>query len=408
MPKRKSGPNSELMLQAGATGGQAAARGQEAVLREREQAANATQEGFQRAGGALVEVGEREKDRELQREKFAEDKRQYEDQKQIKLADKGLVEEGAGPGAAPPGGAEDPRAQELQKEMERGKEQMSKPMEAATQGKPRYVHSEERQAKEKSELETRQYNAETARANAYNAERRRVDAYNEAQQKQDTEALKQVRQQMQAPMEADQKLRDDLGTGKLGPDDGRWKSLEEMIDDPLTGQHPSQELVDEVRSKTNGPNLARFISNRQAMAGIRMAGDTGDLPDAKLIDTTNPLWQQFFAATKQAEGFLGGSAIGQFVDVKSVQHKNRLCHQAAALIMQLQPLMGAQSPPQPGAQPAQGGGGGSVQQQPNGTAAPSGPQQQPAPAPPQRSAEQQRQQQNQRVLTYGLSGGGPR
>jgi len=380
MPKRK-GPNSELMIRAAAEGGQLAARGQEAVLNERQQAAAASQEGFQRAGGQLVEVGENAKNRDLQREKFAEDRRQYEEQKQIGLADKGLVEDqGGAPGATPPGAAQDPRQQALQQEMERGKEQMAKPLESATDGKPRFVKSDERQAKEKTEQDIRQKNAETAASNAFNARERLNQQYKDSQYKQDAESLKQLRTQIQAPMKADQKLRDDIGTGKMGPDDGRWKQLEEMIDDPLTGQHPSQELVDEVKSHTNGPNLARFLSSRQAAAGIKMALDTGDLPDSDLIDTTNPMWQQFFGATKQAEAFLGGSAIGQFVDIKSMQHKQRLVNQAAALMMSLQPMLGAQSPPAQGAQaPQQGGAGGPVQQQQqSGAAAPGPGQQQPA------------------------------
>lgn len=412
MPRRKSGPNSELMIRAAAEGGRAAAQGQEAVLREREQANAAVQDQGGRAAQGLIEVGENEKNRALQREKFGEEKRQYEEKKQIELADRGLVEQPAGQEQpAPPGGVQepdqaqaqqDPRQQALRAEMERGREQMNKPLEAADTGKPRFIKSEDRQQKERSELDIKRSNAQTAADNAFNARQRLVNDYNSAQHKQDEEALKQVRADMQAPMVADQKLRDDLGNGKLLPDDGRWKQLEQMVDDPLTGQHPSQELVDEVKNHVNGPNLARFISNRQAMAGIKMAGDTGDLPDAKLIDTTNPMWQQFFAATKQAEQFLGGSAIGQFVDVKSVQHKNRLCHQAAALIMQLQPLMGAQSPPQPGAQPAQGGGGGSTAQQQPGAAAPV--------SPAVTAPQPQRRQPTvgEQVERRGFAGGGPR
>jgi len=443
MPKRK-GPNSEAMIRAAAEGGRLAQQAQEEVYQTKKESA----EGFSDVGRQLVGIGERQKDRDTQKEEAEKDRKFRSDEAlkdrvarsgdqarelrsregieenrlQLEAADKGLVDTQGKQGAASSsgGGASsaarpplDERQQGLANTMaqaqaenaakaENGKIQGDKRLEAATDGKNRFLPGEDRKAKDDAERRIKQLNAETAAINARNAAERRKDTYLQAQHKQDQQALKEVRAQMQAPMKADQKLRDDIGTGKMGPDDGRWKQLEEMIDDPLTGQHPSQELVDEVRSHTNGPNIARFISNRQASAGIKMALDTGDLPDSDLIDTTNPMWQQFFAQTKQAEAFLGGSAIGQFVDIKSMQHKQRLVNQAAALMMTLQPMLGAQSPPAQGAQAPQQGGPGvqPQQQQPGGAPAPAA-QQQPTAAKPQQSV-------GQRVEQYGFSGGGPR
>jgi len=77
---------------------------------------------------------------------------------------------------------------------------------------------------------------------------------------------------------------------------------------------------------------------------IKMALDTGDTPDTTLIDTSNPLYGKFVATVAQASQFLGGSAIGQFVNIRSVQHKNRLCNQAAAMTMTLEPILGSMAP----------------------------------------------------------------
>lgn len=427
MPKRR-GPNSELMIQAAAEGARIAMQGQEAVLRQKEGAA----EGFQDVGRQLVGMGERQLDRE-QQSKEAEKERAFrsgeglkervarsgEQAKELRSREKieegrlGLAaaeagleevpqEQGGGAApteAAPPGGAVDPRQQALAQEMERGKAQMDKPLESAQDGKPRYRAGEAKLKKEAADQQIRMSNAETAAINARNARERLNNQILEAQYKQDQVALKELRTQIQAPIKADQRLRDDIGTGKLLKGDPRWAALKEMISDPLTGQHPSAELVQEVESETNGPHLARFISNRQASAGIKMALDTGDLPDSELIDTTNPMWQQFFAQTKQAEQFLGGTAIGQFVDIRSVQHKQRLVNKAAALIMSLQPMLGAQSPQQSPQQPQ--GGAGAPQQQSGA----------PAPAPvSQPAAQPQRRQPSvgELVGERGFSGGGPR
>lgn len=448
MPKRKSGPNSELMIRAASEGGRLAQQGQEAVLRAKEQSAQEISD----VGKQLVTMGERQHDREHQSSESEKERafRSNENLKErvahsgdqarelrsrekieadrlsLEAADRGLEEvpqEQAG--GAPPGGAMDPRMQKTKEAMDRGREQNAKRIEMTTQGPKKFRPDEARQEKERSDAETKRFNAETARANAFNAERRRVDQYNEAQQRQDKEALARVRKDMQAPMEADQRLYNALGKGELSKNDPKWQMLEdEFINNPLTGEHPSQEVVDEIRNRAQfAPNLQRLISNRQAVAGIKMAGDTGDLPDNALLDTGNPLWQRFFDHVEQAKQFLGGSAISAFVDIRDVEHRKRMCHQAAALIMQLEPIYGATAPaamlgasmmPGPARMAAQAGlqqqAGQGLQQlgrganeQPAGPQQPAAPRVQPVPPQPRRQPTV-----GEQVEQRGFAGGGPR
>ena len=400
MPRRRS-VNTEAMIQAAAEGGRLAQRGQEAVLSERQAAAGAVQEGMQRAGSELVGVGERQKDREtqaeearkerihrgteatkeraqrqkLQDQEIASREKMEEGRQAIEAADKGLVQtNGSGATAQ----AVDPRAQQVQDDMARGAAQMEKPLEHATDGRPRYVASEARQQAEQGKAETARMNAETAAANAQLARERLVSQHKDAQVRGDEKALEQSRAAFEAPLKADQKLLDDIGTGKLGPNDARWDAILRMVNDPVHGPPPSPALMDEVENHERGgpyTNLRNFISARQMSGVIRMALETGDLPDGRYIDTTSQTYQRFNAARLQAHDFMAKGALSNFVDVTSTLHKQRLVNQAAALIVTLQPMMG-QMVQQGAAGAGQGDGGGAAQQQ-SGQPGAAGPTEQP-------------------------------
>lgn len=478
MPKRK-GPNSEAMIQAAAEGGRLA----QAAHEGRAAAESRSVEQLNDVGKQLVGIGERQKDRDTQKEEAEKDRKLRSDEAlkdrvsrsgdqarelrsrealtreelkqkkelgeaelQERAAEHGLEQTpddeaggapgatppgGAPPGATPPGGALDARAQKVQEGMAQGladqqakaqgQEHQAKGIEATKHG---YRPSAEEMAKRDLAAKTKQIDYENKVASLRLKRQQLIDQHQEAVAKGDEIALKHIKENFEAPLKADVKLRDDIGSGKLTSDDARWPSIIESIEDPVVGPPPDQALLDEIHNHGKGgpyPNLMRYVTSRQMMGAIKMALDTGDLPDGKYWDKNTVIAKRFDAAWDQAHAFMAGGALNNFVDFKSTLHKNRLVNQAAALIVTLQPMLGSMagaavvgSSMLPGAagMAAQRGLVGASQQ---GMAQQGGPgvQSQPgAPAPNQQqqpaAARPKQQSVGQRVEQYGFSGGGPR
>lgn len=416
MPKRKGGPDSELMIRAAVEGGRAAQEGREAVLRTKSESADQISD----IGKQLIALGERSRDREFQAEEAQKDRSARSTEATKERAFRGAESErdrsareamqtqelsarekiearqaaqyaaeheleqtsqngggGAAAAAAPataqsqvaefPGGNvpdvnADPQVQQrlaqTQADMQRGEAQRNKETEVVRQGdttrvyagsgEPSYRKSQSRQEREAAERAAR---AEDERMKQASRLQRMESAIN----RDDDAAVKELQKEFEAPMRADWKLRDAFGKGTIAEDDPAWGQLEESLNDPLLGEHPSQELMNEIRTRANpAPHVARFLSNRIAMEGVKMAVRTGLLPSADVQDTTNPIWQRFYQEQWRASAQM---AQNPFIRPRDMQHKMRIVNKTAAATMMLVPswaqaMQSAGQQQQPGAQGA--------------------------------------------------------
>lgn len=356
MPRRR-GHDSSREIEAASRGAQLAQQGEEALLREHDITGQTANEGLQRAATTLLAVGERQEDREFQREEamrdrahraelqaqetgsrerlaqaeMGESKRRYEEQTDIELAKAGLQrnqqagQQDGAPSGAPLPGQMGPPSPEQQRQREQGE----KGLEGVGDGQPRFIPTPEARAQQEAETgraRAQQLQAETRMAREMRLRDAAIDRHKEAQIKRDEVAMKAERDTLQAPIKADMKLLEKVVNGDL--DAATMANLKESI-----GDHFSPELQAELESGTPGPLLARHIKTRMATKGIELAAMTGDLPDSDLMSTDHPLWQQFTQATAAVNQFFAASDVASFLKITSLPQKNRLVRKGAGIWM---------------------------------------------------------------------------
>jgi hypothetical protein len=403
------------MIRAAVEGGRAAQEGREAVLRTKSESADQLSD----IGKQLIALGERSRDREFQAEEAQKDRSARSTEATKERAFRGAESErdrsareamqtqelsarekiearqaaqyaaeheleqtsqngGSGAAATAPATAQsqvaefpggnvpdvnaDPQVQQrlaqTQADMQRGEAQRNKETEVVRQGdttrvyagsgEPSYRKSQSRQEREAAERAARVADEKEKRA-------LRLQRAELALNRDDDVAAKEMRHEYEAPMRSDWKLRDAFGKGTIAEDDPAWGQLEESLNDPILGEHPSQELMNEIRTRANpAPHVARFLSNRIAMDGLKMTAQTGMMPSEEVFDSSNPIWGRFKLMQDQVHAQMGQNP---FIRPRDMQHKNRIVNKTAAAMMMLVPswaqaMQSAGQQQQPGAQGA--------------------------------------------------------
>jgi len=209
---------------------------------------------------------------QLKREQMGQQQQQFDTQTQMQAADKGLV---------------DPRMAQMQAEMNRGKEQMGQPIESDQNGG--FVKSQQRQDQEKMQGETAQANAETARVNAvlrrrelersYQQEDVKFNAAKTASERKEAEAKRDaVDKQLIQPLESNNATMNRLRKGDQAND--LWQSLAA----DAKGVPDEQAIQQDIKNRTFGAALARFMNAKQSSLAIKYTAGTGNMPPGKTVD----------------------------------------------------------------------------------------------------------------------------
>ena len=200
-----------------------------------------------------------------------QDQSQFETTTNMEAADKGLV---------------DPRMQQMQAEMQRGQEQMGKPVES-DQNKG-FVKSPERKALEKQKGDTSAANAQTANTNAILRRRELERSYQQqdikvnsaktaAERKEATAKREAVDTQLRQPLEAVNVTLNKLRKGDQSND--LWEALKK----DAVGVPDEVEIQKNIKAKQFGPALANFMNAKQAKIAVKYTAGTGNMPSGKTV-----------------------------------------------------------------------------------------------------------------------------
>jgi hypothetical protein len=277
-----------------------------------------------------------------------------EDQQGIEMADKGLEQQGPS------------RADRLRQEMENGRQsaQMDKPLEV--QG-PDSKTGTVQQSEQRKSLDTEKMAAAKLNSQAHMLEASK--RLQDAKIKGDTEGEKAAIKDLHEPIVSAAKLYDEGKNYKL--DDAQWNNIEQLATIEGKGV-PDQALQQELKTKTFGPAVGRFLQSHLNFQALKFTAGTGHLPDGKLVDMASPEWQAFGTTAGAVQSWLAmsdamtGGLTSFGMKINSIADKNAVINRmsATAMLEGMKPLT-----PQGGSNPVPSQGGASARPQQPGSGA---------------------------------------
>jgi hypothetical protein len=279
---------------------------------------------------------------------------QTSDQQDIEMADRGLEQQGPS------------RADRLRQEMENGRQsaQMDKPLEV--QG-PDSKTGTVQQSEQRKSLDTEKMAAAKLNSQAHMLEASK--RLQDAKIKGDTEGEKAAIKDLHEPIVSAAKLYDEGKNYKL--DDAQWNNIEQLATIEGKGV-PDQALQQELKTKTFGPAVGRFLQSHLNFQALKFTAGTGHLPDGKLVDMASPEWQAFGTTAGAVQSWLAmsdamtGGLTSFGMKINSIADKNAVINRmsATAMLEGMKPLT-----PQGGSNPVPSQGGASARPQQPGSGA---------------------------------------
>jgi hypothetical protein len=279
---------------------------------------------------------------------------QTSDQQDIEMADRGLEQQGPS------------RADRLRQEMENGRQsaQMDKPLEV--QG-PDSKTGTVQQSEQRKSLDTEKMAAAKLNSQAHMLEASK--RLQDAKIKGDTEGEKAAIKDLHEPIVSAAKLYDEGKNYKL--DDAQWNNIEQLATIEGKGV-PDQALQQELKTKTFGPAVGRFLQSHLNFQALKFTAGTGHLPDGKLVDMASPEWQAFGTTAGAVQSWLAmsdamtGGLTSFGMKINSIADKNAVINRmsATAMLEGMKPLA-----PQGGSNPVPSQGGASARPQQPGSGA---------------------------------------
>lgn len=250
------------------------------------------------------------------------------------------------------GDPSDPRMQEMQAEMQRGRQQMDQPVESV--GRGRFVPTREAKAATATAEDRAEFTAETKRMQETRlraklgqdweiAELKAQGAKTAALRKEDTAAAKVLRTERMKPVKEFSDRLDRFVEGKptmndfaslraeLGKDEGQFQGDLQMISDAIDAR------------EMDNPRLQQWMQEGVTQMGVTFIIDgVGDLPDVDTMDLTSPGWQRFnrkLESYVKQDQMAGGGAAAELAGVQKsrllrMRYYNKL---AAAAFMRGDP-----------------------------------------------------------------------
>lgn len=268
---------------------------------------------------------------QLQRDQMGQQQRQFDDRQQLDAAKSGLMQSGGG-------GASDPRLQQMQQEMERGRQQMGMGVEQS--GSRKYVPTPEAQQANAYGAETDRMNAEASRANAMIRQKELQLKAMKLQAEVDggggeaaSAELRAVNKQQQKKL--DTQLNAQIAFSKGKGTDKQWQDIQADVDEAVAKGVGGrmQEIQAEVSRREYGPAVRSFISEgvmTQFVEFVTMS--QGRFPEGVIPDVTTEAWQTFTRNGKIAGQMLKSGLNAELYPVTETDRWKRQVNMLAGFL----------------------------------------------------------------------------